>query len=187
MPAMAKHHEMIFSLFPDQCPRICIAGGAAVSFTHAKDVDVFILTKDQAYVMNLVKQMPGFLSTSNKTLVNTTHDDYESHQHVFKVCGNVWLKDFNKIMQVIMSPLESIEDLLNKFDLDLCQRAIDMNGNWHSGDDYQNWTEVTSPTVIWSNTNDGSAERYLKYCKRFGLTAKQADLNKLINSYFPTE
>lgn len=166
---------MIPDVYPKTHGRILgafIAGGYAVSPTLADDIDIFVQTAESAFPDSLARAKQDILAYLHDRYgldmvqeildapVNHERDDaYETIFETLKVARVV----LTGVTYHVMVTTGNIDDVLNSFDLSICQVGIDELGRVHTGIDY---TEPFEPIIVVKDTPTTYA-RMQKYMERF--------------------
>lgn len=166
---------MIPDVYPKTHGRIIgafVAGGYAVSPALADDIDVFVTVVPSAHPGNLERVKQDILAYLNDqygldtvaeildaTVNHERQDTYETIFETLKV-ARVLLAG---ITYHVMVTTGNIGDVLNSFDLSICQVAIDELGAVHKGIDY---TTPFEPIVVLKDTPT-TYQRMVKYMTRF--------------------
>ena len=142
--------ELVFSRLKDRCNSIVIAGGAAVDFDSATDIDIWFTDKSQHLAQDFLESLPYY-----------RFDDGKSYD-IGTLIGEAYIPDLNKPVQVLQGL--NVQALLKGFDLSTCRIAYTSRGQRIEG---EGWTPTTErPQMLAAQRK--SLSRYIKYCTRFG-------------------
>lgn len=145
--------NLVFDLLPNRCPTVFIAGGAAVDYDKAGDIDIFF------YKTNLVAATK-FLNDNRGTVLDKPNE--YGNMESFLV-GEIEGKADKKI-QVCVSIKDSAQETVDAFDISTHSIGYLSTGEYIKG---KYWTAADiHPTV--HNIKKKTGERYIKICKRYG-------------------
>ena len=176
--------EAIFSLLPDRCPNIFIAGGAAVDYSSATDIDIWFPTGAEQSALRfmnqfavkcfspIAEQLNDGLELSEAAIAASKYDNTKSINY-----GLVWHPKTNKPVNVLINTFTgdyTTRKLLNTFDLSCCGKGIHSDGEVIQSKHY---TTPDAPIIPY-NDSLLTLTRYFKYCAKFNQTP---ELDKLSN------
>jgi hypothetical protein len=163
--------DSLCTLLP-QCNNIFIAGGAAVSFDLATDIDVWFGEQQRKVAEEWIQEMQKlgsiFLPGDGQVYDNG------------EVLGNLWYPKINKPIQVILNALPSMNQCLESFDISTHMRAYTSKGVEVLGSKH---TPPNLPPKILRQTKK-TFQRYIKICLRYGHTPDILTLQALVNGGF---
>lgn len=169
--------------------KVVLAGGAVRDFYFGKEVndyDLFVLGDiDRDAVNNLLMSIQGAFPEAEETSIDSRELDkaYELSPDAFKVVIKLCeLKPspnlpyvHNPIQIIYMRGTEEVEDLIESFDLDICQFAYD-GEQFHVGKkvDVEAVKKAMNGKGPVTLLNEGSYARLRKFHRRYGCSVREA-------------
>ena len=159
--------EQIFSLLPHRCNSIFIAGGAAVNFDLAGDVDLIFGGK------NGFKEGSKFI----ETFAHWREFDGEGYESAIDLhlIGDAWDPMSGKIIQVLWAKAKTALETIDKFDISTHAAGWTSKGEPFHSDDYN----LSTVKVREPFSNHKTFSRYIKICNRYQIPVDLSILEKL--------
>ena len=156
--------EQIFSLLPHRCNSIFIAGGAAVNFDLAGDVDLIFGGKNGLENAGKFWEAQPYKSAAKLGNYNKMH-----------LLGDVYVPFLNKIVQVLWTNHKTALECMDDFDISTHRFAYTSKGDYVEGNGA---TSPTEPPQVFKS-NGKTFARYIKICKRYNHPVDLSILEKL--------
>lgn len=176
---------MIPDVYPKSHNRIVgafIAGGYAVAPAQANDIDIWVKVSAGTN-MPVVKQhiQQYLIDQYGLDLVTKLEDGREfgttsgDYHEVFETLKVATVKLSNNLSYHVMMTTGDIFDVVNSFDLSICQVGIDELGLTHKGEDY---TPPYGRILVVKDTPT-TYDRMLKYMERFNVPGDHAYIDTI--------
>lgn len=153
--------QKVFDLLPNKCPSVFIAGGAAVDYDRAGDVDVFFCKNNLPAALKFINDNGGtVLDKPNPYGKNTSF-----------LVGEIKDK-VDKTIQVVVSTYATAHETVDDFDISTHMLGYLSTGNKVVGTHY---TDLKTPPKV-LNVKDKTVSRYYKICDRYGFELDESVL-----------
>ena len=171
----------IFNFLPNKCPNVYVAGGAAVDYDKASDVDLWFPKEGWQAAKDFLTQ---FKITQTRKIFK--YDDYDSAKEKGTTYGNkdnlvlgeVYFGDaIKKLVQIIVTDKPTSLDLLNLFDISTHAIAVHADGKVVKCEKFTDPSQPPRILVYRSNT----LSRYIKICNRYNHIPNIKYLTHLMN------
>ena len=183
-----KLEEVFKLLGKNWCPNVYVAGGAAVDFEKASDVDLwfpeagFQAAKNFAIDLMLVNHVVTFFdayfeATVEDAFEKSTSEDYTGNISAGPkrsvIIANAYLTNLDVLLQILVTKAKDSMALVSNFDISTHQAAIHTDGKVVVA---KTFTLPSEQPVVLEKANNTLA-RYVKICRRYGhpITAKGFD------------
>lgn len=163
--------QKVFDALPLKCNKLFIAGGAAVDFDKATDVDLWV---PYGAIQAGIDIFNG-INFPKRAVYTQANSKYNKNKD-FTLIGDFYFEPIKKIVQIIVADGEA-STIISGFDL-----SVHMQGVTRSGSPINSfyWTHPKIPIEI-LRSNETTFNRYIKLCARYGHEPQLSWLNL----YFP--
>lgn len=165
-----------------------IAGGAAVDYVNAGDVDLWVLfpeeklqpsrdtflTQIQEYLDTVVNNNPKIMPLAVEPFAASATDLEDSPKFTMHMVGHI---SYGKGVDVMYCQFKNVFELLKSFDLSVHQKAVSANGGRYR---VKTSTDLDEEICVtrW-DTPIATQRRLLKLMERYSLPADRKTLKKL--------
>lgn len=167
---MDSRLQKILDLLPAKCPNIMIAGGAAVDYDKASDIDVFFCKNNISAAVAWLEAQPNHKKREKPT-------KYDEAKDTSYLIGEFLPEGGDKMVQVVVSSADSSFGVLETFDISTHMKGILATGNQCIS---PNWTDPSVPPKVY-NVKKKTFERYVKICARYGHPCEEAKLKFILD------
>ncbi len=156
--------QLVFDRVGIKCPSIFVAGGAAVWFDGASDIDIWFGHSRHDLAHNFLYHFPVRVEVS---------EEYAG----MDMKGIGFDPAIGKPVQVLVTDAKNPEEVINDFDISTHQWAIDGFGVLTAGG--KSTDTKFPPQILHTKKPQKTLERYVKICHRYGHTPDMAEMMKL--------
>lgn len=165
---MDERLQYLFNKLKTKCPTIFIAGGAAVDFDKAGDVDIWFGLNNKSLAEQYLDSLAWHRLCSKKE-----KEAYGSGG--FNIVGMGYDPVVRKLIQVLIVPDRTASECMMRFDISTHRWAYESTGAQIRGTGAT--TPEQEPTIILFNSVQTNS-RYIKICLRYGHDPDLSELEK---------